>query len=98
MGGPLTVRPGKTVGEDERPEVQLSEPRFTVLIDFAGCEVERVAPGQCGYARFVYQDGTVGKVLIREVEKWIRDKRQIVRDVTQTAQAKRLQILLWSFL
>ncbi len=91
-GGPLTVQPARQSQDDQTTQMELLEPHFPVLIDFAGCDVENVRPGQCGYARLSYRDGTVGEVISYKIRRWIHRKRQQMNLATQTAQAQSKQI------
>ena len=88
-GGPLAVRKRQTQQNQDAPQMELTEPRFQLLIEFAGCEEEHVRPGQAGYARLNYRNGTVGEVAIDWVQLWIRNKRREMSSVAKTAQAER---------
>ena len=95
-GGPLTVQ-AVPQNQERKGEVELVEPHFPVLIQFDGCESVGACVGQSGYARLRYTDNTVGKVIIGKLDRWIRAKRQLVSDLTQTAQHKCSQMLRRAF-
>ncbi|MDV6028625.1 MAG: hypothetical protein F9B45_00640 [Phycisphaera sp. RhM] len=59
--------------------MELIAPRFPVLIDLGGGETDRVLPGQTGYARLVYRDGTLGRAVRDSLTDWIEDKRAMLR-------------------
>ncbi|QDT13087.1 HlyD family efflux transporter periplasmic adaptor subunit [Planctomycetes bacterium K23_9] len=92
VGGPLTVQPKVQKGEQHGDQVELVQPRFPILIDFAGCESEAVLPGQSGYATLHYRSGTIGQIAVDAVRLWIRTKRQMMSETRQSAQAKCLQL------
>lgn len=87
-GGPLTVRPKEQADQTAQSQVELIEPRFPMHIQFAGCRAEQVRPGQSGYARLNYKSGTVGEVFIRSVSDWIKDKRELMSQIAQVANAE----------
>ncbi|MCS7467588.1 hypothetical protein NZK35_13120 [Stieleria sp. ICT_E10.1] len=77
-GGPLPVRPNPQATGDS-DAMELIAPRFPVLIDLVGGETDRVMPGQTGYARLVYRDGTLGRAVRDSLTDWIEDKRAMLR-------------------
>ena len=83
-GGPLAVRRNQE-SSDDQDLMQLVDPRFPILIDFAGFESEilkpsqTLKPGQTGYARLSYRNGTIGQALWNSLGQWIEDKRAILK-------------------
>ncbi|QDV47832.1 Peptidase family M50 [Stieleria neptunia] len=76
-GGPLPVRLNPQATNDS-DAMQLIAPRFPVLIDLVGGEIDHVMPGQTGYARLVYRDGTLGRAVRDSLADWIEDKRAML--------------------